>query len=159
MNSDLSDIHGFCIAKQIDLRVFMGSYLNFNLHGYVLIFKFAKLLTLDRYDEGELIDQPLIYKQNQKLKHNWNNNGFYDHDRKNINFSGNFHYDQPIGNTQGVLIYDNHFSNLKCIETGTFNEFLKLSGYGSRKEGNHHVIGKFIDGNIKNHFILQNAID
>ena len=64
MNSDLSDIHGFCIAKQIDLRVFIGSYLNFNLHGYVLTFKLAKLLSLDRYDEGELIDQPLIYKQN-----------------------------------------------------------------------------------------------
>ena len=64
MNTELSDIHGFCIAKQIDLRVIMGPYLNFELHGYVLTLKFSKLLSLDHYDEGELIDQPLIIKKN-----------------------------------------------------------------------------------------------
>ena len=73
-------------------------------------------------------------------------------------FSGNLHYEEPIENTQGVLNYKSKDFKNKCIETGTFNQSFQLSGYGSRKVGNHHVIGKFIDGNIQNPLVLQKGV-
>lgn len=77
--------------------------------------------------------------------------------RKNIIYSGNFHYDEPIAKTQGTLLYDDADRN-KCIENGLFNASLQMTAYGSRKVGNHHIIGLFTDGQISNPLVLQLGI-
>ena len=52
MNDELTLSHGYCITKQSDLSVYFCSYLEFQLHGFCLIFKFGKLIALVHYVEG-----------------------------------------------------------------------------------------------------------
>ena len=62
MDDDLTIIHGFCILKKSNLIVLVCSFVNTKLEGCCLTFKNNKLVSLDLYEEGEVIDQPLAYR-------------------------------------------------------------------------------------------------
>ena len=98
MNDEMTDIHGYCIDKQMDQQVLMGPCMNFNYHGHVLTLKFTKLLSLDHFDEGESIDHPFTFRQNVKLT-DYDFNGVNGSKRYNIIYSGNYHYKERIAIT------------------------------------------------------------
>ena len=56
MDQDLINMHGYCISKHNDLKVMVCSFLEFHIHGYCLTFKFGKLISLDHYEEGNIIE-------------------------------------------------------------------------------------------------------
>ena len=62
MEYDLSMMHGYCIVKQSNLLVIVTSYLNFKFHGITFTFKLGQLISVDHFEEGESIDNPLVYK-------------------------------------------------------------------------------------------------
>ena len=63
MDSDLKIIHGIALVKQSDMKVFICSFLNNKRHGHCLTFQHGRLITLENYEEGELVDLPITYKQ------------------------------------------------------------------------------------------------
>ena len=68
----------------------------------------GRLLSLDFYEEGESIDQPLAYKQNVLLP---NNNDQYGNERKQISLSAYFNRFQPVANSYGILNYEDSMFN------------------------------------------------
>ena len=145
MDEQLKNILGFCIAKQSDLKVRAGSYVNFQLSGYCLTFQYCRLIYLERYDEGQPIDQPLVYKVNVTLPDDEDHHG---DTRKNIKFSGQFHYEKRINYSYGILSFDDK-RGTRCVQIGIFNKNLRLNSLGQSKKGDSEdIIGKFADGQI-----------
>ena len=71
----------------------------------------GQLISLDKYDEGKSIDQPFTYRLKAVLAD--------ELFRKNIKFSTNFKYDEPIDNSFGSLQYIDGADN-SCTDTGMF---------------------------------------
>ena len=85
----------------------------------------GQLISLDKYDEGKSIDQPFTYRLKAVLADEKDEDG--DTIRKNIKFSTNFKYNEPIDNSYGSKQWDqpiNGYSDKKgyyaCTETGMF---------------------------------------
>jgi len=77
----------------------------------------GQLISLDKYDEGKSIDQPFTYRLKTVLADE--KNGWGHVIRKNIKFSTNFKYDEPIDNSYGSLQYKDR-KGYACTETGMF---------------------------------------
>ena len=71
----------------------------------------GQLISLDKYDEGKSIDQPFTYRLKAVLAD--------ENARKNIKFSTNFKYDEPIDNSYGLLQYIDR-AGISCTDTGMF---------------------------------------
>ena len=127
MDDDLICMHGYCIAKYSDLRVVICCFLEFKLHGYCLTYKFGNLISLEHYEEGNIIDQPLVlvYRQNFKFDDDVDQNNVK---RTCIQFNGSFNIEKRIENTHGFLSYMQN--GIKISENGVYNSKLHLSGTG-----------------------------
>ena len=131
MNDELTMSHGYCIAKHSDLKVYLCSYLEFQLHGFCLAYKFGKLISLEHYVEGKSIHQPLEYRENFKLPDDKDQNG---DKRTDIKFNGFFYLGMRINDSHGFMSYLKN-DKIKCSEKGIFCSQLRLLSTGQRVEG------------------------
>ena len=115
MNDELTKMHGYCIVKQTDLKVYLCCFLESQLHGFCLTYKLGKLISLDHFVEGKSIDQPFAYRKNVILPDDVDQNGIQ---RTELKFNGFFYFGKRIDNSHGFLSYVQNKN--KCQEQGLF---------------------------------------
>ena len=138
-DEDIKEIQGPALIKQSDLKVLVCSYLNKKLHGNCLTFKYGKLESIEKYEESQLVDEPMMYQENMVVP---NDEEEFDLTtwcelkkgirRINRIFTGLTRNGKPVPNVYGVLTYEDEEGN-QCCDDGFFSEQFVISGEGRTK--------------------------